>query len=122
MAIQDIQAGDLRELIRNKKDQIEIIDVRQPEEYEVIHIRGSKLIPLGELQSRINEIDWKKEVVFVCRSGSRSKMAAMLSAGGRPACPVGREVKNLEYGIFECQADGKGEFLETSPEMMEDYF
>lgn len=109
MAIQDINAAALRELIRNKKDQIEIIDVREPDEYEAVHIKGSKLIPFGDLQYRIGEIDWDKEVIFVCRSGSRSRMAALFAAAGK-------EVKNLEYGIYECQADGKGEFLETSPE------
>lgn len=106
MSVIDIQAKDLREMLRNNQDKMEVIDVREDYEYEELHIKGSKLIPMGELAQRINEIDWTKEVVFICRSGARSKMMAnMLSAEGK-------DIKNLKYGIFECQADGKGEFLE----------
>jgi rhodanese-related sulfurtransferase len=115
MSVQDIHANDLRELIKNKKDNLEIIDVRQSDEYQIIHIKGSKLIPMGEIQARIDEIDWDKEVVFVCRSGSRSKLVASLIA-------VGREVKNLRYGIHECYADGKGGNLEIDEAMIERYF
>jgi len=115
MSIQDIKAADLRELIKNKKDDLEIIDVRQPEEYEAIHVKGSKLIPMGEVQARINEIDWDKEVVFICRSGSRSRLIASLVAQDK-------DVKNLQYGIYECFADGKGENLEINEEMIGEYF
>lgn len=115
MAVKDIRAEDLRELIKSKKDKLEIIDVREPDEYAIIHIKGSKLIPLGELRSRINEIDWKKEVVFICRSGSRSAMAAYLA-------PAGKDINNLEYGIYECFAKGKGENLEIDEDMIGRYF
>lgn len=115
MSIQDINAQDLRELIKNKKDNLEIIDVRQPDEYKIIHIKGSKLISMDEVQARLDDIDWNKEVVFICRSGSRSKLVASLISGGR-------EVKNLRYGIYECYADGKGENLEIDKEMIERYF
>lgn len=50
-----------------------ILDVRQPEEWNEYHIPGSTLIPLGELQSRLNEVPKDKEVVVVCRSGNRSQ-------------------------------------------------
>lgn len=115
MAIKDIQAQDLRELIRTKGENLEIIDVRQPEEYDIIHIRGSKLIPMNELQGRLSEIDWGKEVVFVCRSGSRSKLMASIVAQGR-------DVDNLRYGIYECFADGQGENLEIDERAIGTYF
>lgn len=106
MPVTDIQAKDLREMLRTKRDQVEVIDVREEDEYEELHIKGSKLIPMGELFQRVDEIDWNKEVVFICRSGSRSKMMASLLGA------QGKDIKNLRYGIFECQEDGKGEFLE----------
>ena len=115
MPVLDIQAQDLREMLRSNRDKVEVIDVREDYEYEELHIKGSKLIPMGELGQRMDEIDWTKEVVFICRSGARSKMMASLVDESRRAnlmSAQGKDLKNLQYGIFECQADGKGEFLE----------
>jgi rhodanese-related sulfurtransferase len=50
-----------------------ILDVRQPEEWDQVHIPGATLIPLGELASRVNEVPRDQEVVVVCRSGNRSQ-------------------------------------------------
>ncbi len=49
-----------------------ILDVRQPEEWADANIPGSTLIPLGELENRINELPQNQEIVVVCRSGNRS--------------------------------------------------
>lgn len=67
---------DPRELAR-KKDQVVLIDVRQPEEYQgdLGHIPGSKLIALDTLPDQLHEIPRDKAVVFVCRSGGRSARA-----------------------------------------------
>ena len=106
MPVIDIQAKELREMLRNNRGNVEVIDVREKDEYKELHIKGSKLIPMGEILQRINEIDWTKEVVFICRSGARSKMMANIMSA------EGKEIKNLRYGIFECQENGGGEFLE----------
>jgi rhodanese-related sulfurtransferase len=106
MAVKNIRAEDLRELLRQGPDRIEIIDVRGKEEFEEVRIRGSKLIPLDDLPRRVAEIDWDKEVVFVCRSGRRSRLVAAMAAAS------GAEVKNLRFGILECFQDGGGEFVE----------
>ncbi len=60
-----------------------ILDVRQPEEWEEVHIPGATLIPLGELQSRVNEVPKDQDVVVVCRSGNRSQQGRdiLLAAG-----------------------------------------
>jgi rhodanese-related sulfurtransferase len=49
-----------------------ILDVREPSEWYPAHIPGSKLIPLGELEKRVNELPRDKHIVVVCRSGGRS--------------------------------------------------
>ncbi len=116
MAIRDLQAEDLRRVLREHPERLEIVDVRRPEEFEVIRIRGSKLIPIEELGSRFDEIDWGKEVVFVCRSGARSRLVANVASAS------GRDVANLRFGIFECFRDGRGEFLEGSRGGVERYF
>ncbi|MCX6141051.1 MAG: rhodanese-like domain-containing protein [Candidatus Kapabacteria bacterium] len=58
---------------------IVLLDVRQPEEYAEQHIPNSILIPLGELPDRVDELeDYRdKEIVVICRSGSRSGQACM---------------------------------------------
>lgn len=57
-----------------------LLDVRELDEYADGHAPGSKLIPLGQLQSRVNEIgDFKRNpVVIICRSGRRSLQAASI--------------------------------------------
>ena len=53
-----------------------VLDVRQPDEYRLGHIVGSKLIPLNELHRRMKELPQGREIVCVCASGSRSASAA----------------------------------------------
>ena len=50
-----------------------ILDVRQPDEWNAVHIPGATLIPLDKLEERVNEVPKDKEVVVVCRSGNRSQ-------------------------------------------------
>ncbi|MCP3027295.1 sulfurtransferase TusA family protein [Halobacillus sp. A5] len=64
------------------KDSV-ILDVRESAEYAFDHIPGAKSIPLGELDERISEIDGTKNIYVICRTGSRSDMAAQkLAAKG----------------------------------------
>ncbi|MDX1390414.1 MAG: rhodanese-like domain-containing protein [Acidobacteriota bacterium] len=55
-----------------------LIDVRSPEEWEICHLDPARLIPLGELPSRMHELDSSDEIVFLCKSGQRSAHAAGL--------------------------------------------
>lgn len=116
MAVENISAAQLRELITTKGENLELIDVRQEDEYDAIHVKNSKLIPMNELMERMDEIDWSKDVVFICRSGSRSGlMANMVSAQGK-------NVKNLSRGIYECYISGHKEYLEINEKMIGMYF
>ena len=60
-----------------------LLDVRQPEEFRLGHIAGAKLIPLGELSSRMNEVPQDREIVCICASGHRSVPAVhkLMTAG-----------------------------------------
>lgn len=55
-----------------------IVDVREPSEWREGYIPGAKLIPLGSLAKRAQELDPSKEVIAVCRSGNRSISAAVI--------------------------------------------
>jgi molybdopterin/thiamine biosynthesis adenylyltransferase/rhodanese-related sulfurtransferase len=55
----------------DKGDDLFILDVREPHEYQICNLNG-KLIPLGDLPRRVNELDSSREMVVHCRSGKRS--------------------------------------------------
>jgi sulfur-carrier protein adenylyltransferase/sulfurtransferase len=79
----------------DRGDQLVIIDVREPQEYQINRIAGSQLIPLGEIPQRHGEIARDVTVVCQCKSGMRSqKAAAFLRGAGFP------RVLNLTGGIL----------------------
>src|ERR1043165_7972138 len=92
--MQEITATELKKLMDEGED-IQLIDVRQPEEYAFAKIEGAKLIPLGEVIQRMNEIDPNRETIVQCKAGGRSAMAiqALQRAGFQG------ELKNLRGGI-----------------------
>ncbi len=59
----------------NTKD-LYLVDVREPAEFASGSAKGAVNIPLGSIQSRINELKGKENIVVFCRSGNRSAMAA----------------------------------------------
>lgn len=63
-----------------KKETLHIIDVREDDEFEDGHVPGAILINLGDLESRIGELDKDKEYQMICYSGSRSGMASRFLA------------------------------------------
>ncbi len=76
-------------------DQIQLIDVRQPDEYAFARIEGTKLIPLGEIMNRQSEIDPTRETVILCKMGGRSARAIeALERSG-----FNGDLKNLIGGI-----------------------
>jgi len=91
-----LNANELNEKLKNGKRPL-VIDVRQPEEYSAGHIAGSKLIPLGELGKRINELPKDREIICVCASGSRSQSATRLLVG------AGYNVFDMKGGMFMWQ-------------------
>jgi rhodanese-related sulfurtransferase len=89
----------LSEKLKNGKRPL-VVDVREPEEYRTGHIAGAKLIPLGELSSRMDKLSKDKEIVCVCASGSRSRSATkMLIHSGYNAI-------DMKGGMFMWQRAG----------------
>lgn len=72
----------------------QLLDVRQPKEYEAGHLPGARFIPLGELATRMDELDPDKPVIAYCAVGGRSRAAAQLLSG-----KGFRQVYNLSGGI-----------------------
>src|SRR5499433_70101 len=84
----------------DRGDEFVLVDVREPEEYAIARIPGSRLIPLSTVPERINELSSADDIVVHCRSGVRSAKAVdfMKQAGYR-------RVKNLVGGILRWSDD-----------------
>jgi rhodanese-related sulfurtransferase len=82
------------------RGEIQLIDVRQLDEHEAGRIAGDRLIELGQLSEQAREIDRERPVVFYCRSGSRSAMAAEAFRG------AGYDAHNMAGGLLEWTAGG----------------
>ena len=72
----EITVKELKEKMDAGED-VQLIDVRQPNEWEIARIEGAKLIPLSEIVNRMDELDDSKEIIMQCKSGGRSARAIM---------------------------------------------
>ena len=79
----------------DRGEDVFVLDVREPHEYEINRIPGSTLIPLGDLAERYGELDPNREIVSQCKSGVRSaRAAAFLRERGFS------NVRNLKGGVL----------------------
>jgi rhodanese-related sulfurtransferase len=77
--VKDIEPAELNTLLQCRDDTSPVVvDVREPWEYQQGHVPGAVLIPLGQLASRVGELDSGRPVAVICASGSRSQSAAAL--------------------------------------------
>jgi adenylyltransferase/sulfurtransferase len=92
--LEEITATELKARL-DRGDDLQVIDVREPNEFEIARMPGTKLIPLGQVVNRMNEIDSSRETVVHCKGGVRSAKAieALKNAGF-----AGRMI-NLKGGI-----------------------
>ena len=90
---ESISAGELRERL-DAGDRRALLDVREPWEFGLARLEGSKLIPMGEISERVSELDPAAETVVICHHGTRSAYVtrALTRAGFR-------RVLNLEGGL-----------------------
>lgn len=62
--VNSMPVEEVREFLKNKNpDEYNLVDVRQPKEYERGHLPGARLIPVGELRDRISELDPDKPTI-----------------------------------------------------------
>lgn len=96
----EITATELQERLE-RGEEIQIIDVREPHEYEIARLPQTKLIPLAQVVNRMAEINPERETVVHCKGGVRSAKAieALKSAGFRG------KLINLKGGITAWSTD-----------------
>jgi rhodanese-related sulfurtransferase len=80
--VEEITATELKRRL-DGGDDLQIIDVREQNEYDIARLEGAKLIPLGQVLNRAGEIDPNRETVVHCKMGGRSAKAieALTRAG-----------------------------------------
>jgi molybdopterin/thiamine biosynthesis adenylyltransferase/rhodanese-related sulfurtransferase len=95
----EITAKELKEKM-DRGDSFTLIDVREPYEYAIAKIPGSKLVPLASLPERLHEFDTADEIVLHCKSGMRSAKAlrTMEAAGFK-------KLSNLKGGVLAWSSD-----------------
>jgi rhodanese-related sulfurtransferase len=72
---------DVGELARRLAAGAFLLDVRQPDEYTAGHVPGARLVPLDEVPARVDELPGGQEILVICRSGARSRVAAEFLIG-----------------------------------------
>jgi rhodanese-related sulfurtransferase len=82
------------------RDELQLIDVRQPHEHEAGRIAGGRLVELAEVPAQADTIDRERPLVFYCRSGARSAMAAEAFRN------AGFDAHNMAGGLLEWHAAG----------------
>jgi sulfur-carrier protein adenylyltransferase/sulfurtransferase len=89
----EITPKELKERL-DRGDEVFVLDVREPHEYQICKLEGSTLIPLGELPKRMHELDSAREMIVHCKLGGRSAKAVdLLRQAGF------KKIKNLTGGI-----------------------
>ena len=95
----DVTPKEAHEII--SQQEVVVLDVRTQEEYDSGHISDALLIPVSELESRLDELNPSDYILVYCRSGHRSEEAARILVANNFI-----HVYNLEGGILQWQAQG----------------
>jgi rhodanese-related sulfurtransferase len=72
--VEEISVVELNDLLKNNPE-TQVIDVREPYEFDIARIPNTKLIPLAQIAQRAKEIDSSRTAIIHCRSGVRSAKA-----------------------------------------------
>ncbi|HEY0527281.1 MAG TPA: molybdopterin-synthase adenylyltransferase MoeB [Gemmatimonadaceae bacterium] len=92
--VKEILPRQLAERLQ-RGEELEVIDVREPYEWQLGHIPGARLVPLDRIPAEIDRLDKRRETILYCKVGARSMYAA------RQLADAGvREVRNLSGGIL----------------------
>ena len=93
-AVTEIQPSQLAQRLE-RGEKLEIIDVREPYEWQIGHIPGARLVPLDRIPDEIPRLDKRRETILYCKVGARSMRAAQQLASAGVT-----DVRNLAGGIL----------------------
>lgn len=96
--MKNISTNELEQILQDDKT-IQLIDVRETDEYAGGHIRQAKNLPLSELAERTNELDADQPLHVICLAGGRSMNASIYLE------QAGFDVTNVDGGMMSWQGD-----------------
>jgi rhodanese-related sulfurtransferase len=73
-----ITVQEAKEMV--ERGDVQVIDVREPNEYREGHVPGAKLMPVNSVLSRVQELNHQQDIVFICAVGQRSALACEMAA------------------------------------------
>jgi rhodanese-related sulfurtransferase len=94
----DYAPNEVAELLLGAE--VQLIDVRENDEFEAGRIAGARHIPMAQLPAEVAGLDRERPIVFYCRSGSRSAMATEAFRG------AGFNAHNMAGGLLDWEAAG----------------
>ena len=71
----EVTVQDMKRALDDPKKAIKVVDVREPDEYEIAHVEGAQLLPLSQLEARFTELDPNQQYYLHCKMGGRSMRA-----------------------------------------------
>ena len=71
----EVTVQDMKKALDDPKLGIKVVDVREPDEYEIAHVKGVPLLPLSQIQQRFTELDPNQQYYLHCKTGVRSMKA-----------------------------------------------
>ena len=92
---------DIHQFAAAYADGAPVVDVREPGEYVGGHVPGARLVPMGQLASRVGELDASRPVYVICASGNRSRAMADLLVR------LGYDARSVDGGTSAWQASGR---------------
>jgi rhodanese-related sulfurtransferase len=75
-----ITSIEAQEIIEQEPSTVQVIDVRNPNEYESGHVANSINIPVNDVLTRFSELPTEKRLLFICQMGARSGLACEMVA------------------------------------------
>lgn len=89
--MKEITFNDFYQLYQ--KDSLSVLDVREVEEFEALHLEGARNLPLSQLADTYDQLDKSQSYYVICKSGMRSARACQFLAG------QGYDVINVQGGM-----------------------
>ncbi|MFB6092147.1 MAG: rhodanese-like domain-containing protein [Haloquadratum sp.] len=77
MSVEEISPDEVKRKL-DADEPVQVIDIRSPDQFAAGHIPGAENVPMHELPQRIEDVDWKDDVVVACPVGQSSVQAARL--------------------------------------------
>ncbi len=113
------QAKDFMRI--SKSEEYELVDVRQPREYNRGHLPGAILMPVGEVPDRLDELDPEKTQIVYCSHGVRGRAATavLVRAGHRHAHNLKGGLKAWDHALATLQREEEMSYLPKSGSVVE---